>query len=311
MRIEYLSLAILSSAFYGSQFVPQKYCQKFSHELYNISMNFGIIFISSIFFILFLKIGFGLDGYLDIISGLIGIASGVVWVIGNRFLLVSVENSGMGRSFTIINMVSVVTYLGGVIFLGELSSLSQREVAISGLGVLLVTFGSMLVTFTSTKDETGSKVKYGMIFAFLSSFFFGASNLLIVVAMNILHLPFTYTFFFVGLGAFLGMVLTTFLKFENIKNWKRVPKEWHAFAFSSGILWGLGDVFGVLSIKNVGGSIGVPILQGGMTLISAAWGLGVFREFKSGDKDEFKGMIWKFLVGIIITLSGVWALAQI
>ncbi|MEM2900242.1 MAG: GRP family sugar transporter, partial [Thermoplasmata archaeon] len=246
MKSEYLFVAILSSAFYGSQFVPQKYCQKFSHELYNVSMNFGILFTSFIFFLIFSKIGFGLDGNLEMMSALVAFASGGVWVIGNRFLLMSVRNAGMGRSFTIINMVSVVTYLGGVIFLNELSGFGQGEVAISGLGVLLVTVGSMLVSFTCTRDERGNKVKYGMTFAFLSSFFFGASNLLIVVAMNMLNLPFTYTFFFIGLGAFAGMILTTFLKSENIENWRRAPKRWHALAFLSGILWGLGDVLGVL-----------------------------------------------------------------
>ncbi len=309
--MEYASLlvALVSATFYGSQFVPQKFCPKFSPELYNISMNFGIFANAFVCMILLSALGFGVDGEFAAIPASIAFVSGLVWVVGNRLLLVSIKNAGMGRSFTIINMVSVVTFVGAVLFLGELSQLSPAIIANAGLAVALVTGGSMMVTFTSSREE-GKAASLGMLCAFASSIFFGGSNLLVVLAMNNMRLPFVYTLFLIGSGAFVGMIVIALTKWKGLGEWKAAPKKWHALALSSGLIWGVGDVLGVLSVKLLGGSIGVPILQGVMTLVSAIWGIGMFGEMK-GEKSFFRGALAKFALGSVITIAGVGMLAQV
>jgi glucose uptake protein GlcU len=64
--------------------------------------------------------------------------------------------------------------------------------------------------------------------------------------------------------------------------WARAAGRDHAAALASGSLFTLGQVLAVSAIGVVGLSVGAPIINGGLVVVSTLWGALVFREVGPG-----------------------------
>lgn len=298
-------LIVFSALFFGSQFVPKKFCGSFDDFGYNTSMVFGILLNALIWFAV---ISFQEKICFPFTPTILSFLAGMVWVFGNILLISAVSKIGMARSFTIINVVSIISFAGAIVFLGEM------RVAISVIltafaGVVIIMSGCILITLTTSKKEK-LKSKIGLIYAFLSSFFFGSFNIMIMYSINVQHLHVNASAIFIALGAVLGGFIIL-LKNRKIKYWFNARKRWHRLGVSGGVLWGMGNVLSLYAMQKIGVSLSVPMLQGFMTIVSALWGIVVFREMHDIMPERRKKALTMFMAGMILTIAGVWVINQV
>jgi glucose uptake protein len=299
-------LLIISSAlFFGSQFVPKKFCRSFDDLGYNVSMVFGILLNAMIGFAM---ISLQEKMCFSFAPTILSFLAGIVWVFGNILLISAVSRIGMARSFTIINLVSIISFAGAVLFLGEMR-VAVSVILTAFAGVVIIMSGCILIILTTSKKEK-LKSKKGLIYAFLSSFFFGSFNIMIMYSINIQHLHVNAATLFLALGAVLGGAIIL-LKNRKIKYWFNARKGWHGLGVSGGILWGMGNVLSLYAMQKIGVSLSVPMLQGFMTIVSALWGIAVFREMHDVVPERRKKALTMFIAGMILTIAGVWVINQI
>ena len=298
-------LIIFSALFFGSQFVPRKFCRSFDDLGYNVSMVFGIMLNALIWFAI---ISFQGKMCFPFAPTILSFLAGIVWVFGNILLISAVSRIGMARSFTIINLVSVMSFIGAILFLGEMR-VAVSIILTAFAGVIIIMVGCTLITLTTSKKEK-LKSKKGLIYAFLSSFFFGSFNIMIMYSINVQHLHVNASALFLTLGAVLGGFIIL-LKKGKVKYWFNVKKRWHALGVSGGLLWGMGNILGLYAMQKIGVSVSVPMLQGFMTIVSAVWGIIIFREMQDVIPERRKKALIIFMAGMILTIAGVWVINQV
>jgi glucose uptake protein len=115
---------------------------------------------------------------------------------------------------------------------------------------------------------------------------------------------------FLALGGVLGGFIIL-LKNRKIKYWFNVRKRWHGLGVSGGILWGMGNILSLYAMQKIGVAISVPMLQGFMTIVSALWGIVVFREMRDVVPGRRKKALIMFIIGMILTIAGVWVINQV
>ncbi|MDI6917016.1 MAG: GRP family sugar transporter [Thermoplasmatales archaeon] len=298
-------LIIFSALFFGSQFVPKKFCRSFDDLGYNLSMVFGILLNAMIWFAV---ISFQEKMCFPFTPTILSFFAGIVWVFGNILLISAVSRIGMARSFTIINLVSIISFAGAVLFLGEMR-VAINLILTAFAGVVIIMSGCILITLTTSKKEK-LKSKTGLVYAFLSSLFFGSFNIIVMYSINVQHLHVNTAALFLALGGMLGAVIIL-LKKGRIKYWFNTRKKWHGLGVSGGVLWGMGNVLSLYAMQKIGVSISVPMLQGIMTIVSALWGIVIFKELEDVTANRRKKALTMFIAGMILTIAGVWVINQI
>ncbi len=277
---------IMAGLFFGSQFVPQKFCLSFDTRAYNLSMMFGIAIVSGIIAIFSLFIDMpGNVSEKEFSPFNIGLCvlAGVIWSLGNLYILSAISKIGMSRTFPIVNLIVVVAFFAGIIFLGELRNIDFIIILFLCLGIGSVLTGSFFTTKATSKEEKKVKdVKGGVIAALLSTIFFGLYNVPVLVSLRSDSWSVYLAVFFLSLGAILGALFFGFLwlRTELFKIWRKAQKKWHLLAISGGMIWGIGQVSANIAMVDIGVSIGAPSIQGLVIVVGVVWGLIVFKELK-------------------------------
>ncbi len=277
---------IIAGLFFGSQFVPQKYCKEFDTKAYNVSMILGIAFVTAIIAVLSLLLdipGNGSQKELDFSSVALCIIAGVIWAIGNFFILAAISKIGISRTFPVVNLLIVVAFFSGIIFLEELRSINHLLLMMLLFGIASVLIGSFFTSKATSKEEEKIRdVRGGVIAAALSALFFGVYNVPVLASLRSETWSPYLAVFFLSIGALLGAVIFGFLWLRKklFVLWRGAGKRWHLLAISGGMLWGIGQVFATIAMSYIGVAIGAPLLQGLVIVVGAVWGLVVFKELK-------------------------------
>ena len=290
---------------FGSQFIPSKYCPQFKSGAYNISMAIGIL-AGSAFSILVL-------GPTGIAFSMFALAflGGMTWVVGNYLLIIAVAKAGMARSFIVINFSAVLSFLGGMAFLGELTGITIPRLALIAGAVGLVMLGSFLVTTTTPKKERaehgrpgGGEMILGFQAAFLATIFFSIYNVMIAYVINTAGTPAGTAFISLAPGVMLGAVLGAFLaKGNELKDWRSAPPKWHLLAVAQGLVWAAAMVCIMFGWEGTGIALGTPVQVGTQTIVSSMWGIWAFGELR---KLKDRGPAYaKFAAGAALTVVGI------
>lgn len=299
----------MAGVLFGSQFIPSKYCPGFSSGGYNISMALGIL-AGSIISVM----GLGAAGIAPAMAA-IAFLGGMTWVVGNYLFIIAVARAGMARSFIVINFSAVLSFIGGVVFLGELPGLTAPRLAMMAGAVGLVLLGSFLVTTTAPSNGSkvpgstgsgtdGSLMRKGLIAAFVATVFFTIYNTMIAYVLNTAGTPVGITFATIAPGAVTGAVLVVILARRNeLKDWLSAPVKWHLLAIVQGLMWATAMVFILIGWMGTGIALGTPVQVGTQTLVSSLWGILAFGELR-GLKDPGAAHI-KFAAGAALTVAGI------
>lgn len=348
--------------------MPQKLCPRFGAAAYNISMALGILATSS----LALPLAAGPVPPPGLI--LAALAGGLLWVAGNYLLIFAVQRAGMARPFCIINLTSVLSFIGGGAALGELGELPPQRLGAMVAAVAAVVAGSVLVGLTSGGSGPGGptrrEVAVGILAAFVAPFFFASFNVIIAYIINTAGVPLGPAFVSFSPGILMGALALALLPEPRspdtgqaapssrsaspevapsppttsaagastpgasspgepvartdgrpapraspavspeaspaLTGWLRAPSRWHALALSQGVIWGVAMYCVMTGWLGTGIALGVPIGQGVITLVSALWGLLVFREFERLENRLRAFSL--FLAGAVLTVAGIAAM---
>lgn len=327
MKLAYMPYLIptitifLAAFFFGSQFVPQKFCKELRVEIYNILMIAGIVMIEAIF--LFLSFPLSLPGFRDFSTAInVGIdfiflcfISGMIFALGNYSMLNAISKIGMARSFPISNLLIVVSFLSGILLLGELRGIQTLHIFLSASGIFSILAGAYLVSATA-EERLIKGIERGTLYAFLSSLGFGFYNIPLIAALHSTASSIYFAVFILSIGSlFTSLIfgLSTLGKtlYSDLASTKR---SWRLMALISGVIWGLGQLFTTITMYHFGVSIVSPIIQGIVVIIGVGWGLLIFRELDDVPAKYRKNKILKVVVGCISVVVGtllIWVVKAI
>ncbi|MEE9151221.1 MAG: GRP family sugar transporter [Thermoplasmata archaeon] len=301
---------IIAGLLFGSQFVPQKFCKGFDTKAYNLSMIIGIALISMI--IAFLSLVLPIPGNdsrieLDFSNIALCLIAGIIWCLGNFFILAAISKIGISRTFPVVNLLVVVAFFSGILFLEELHSIDYAILMILFFGIACVLIGSFFTAKSTSKEEKKKKdMKGGVITAALSAIFFGVYNVPVLASLRSETWSPYLAVFFLSMGALLGAVIfgLLWLRKKFFVLWRGAGKKWHLLAISGGMIWGIGQVFATIAMSEIGIAIGAPLLQGLVIVVGVIWGLAVFKELKDISVKQRKRAGFILLVGCTFALIG-------
>jgi glucose uptake protein GlcU len=293
---------IAAAVLFGSQFIPSKYCPKFRPGAYNVSMAWGILASSIVAFLVL--------GMASINTALVPYAmlGGFLWVSGNYLLIIGVAKAGMARAFCIINFAAIISFFGGGVLLGELTGVTGTRIGLMLVAVALVIVGSLLVTTTTPsgkgKGSDRAEVMKGLLASFVATVFFSMFNIVMGYVINTGGTTPGAAFIAFSPGIMIGALLLAALPGEKgISHWLRAPARWHHLAIGQGVIWSGAMVCIMFGWIGTGIAVGTPVQVGTQTIVSALWGIVMFKEFK-GLKDK-GGTYLKFGLGATLTIIGI------
>jgi len=281
---------LTASIFFGSQYLPQKKLGDVNTGNYNLSMIIGIFIISAVVFIIFYLIEMPILNWIPMILGLI---SGLIWQLGNRLSIIGINKIGMSKTTILLNLVSVFSFLLGVILFSELVSIYKI------IGLPIITIGAIFVAHISNEEKR--KLDWiGILSVIISSILISIFNVLQVESMSSTInpiIPFYATVFFLTIGSFFGSLLFN-IKLKKLKGWYFEGKKFHIYASIGGMIWAFGILFTSFTLVNYGMTFGVPIIQTFMIITSSLWGILYFKEIR-GRK------LILFLIGLLFSIIGI------
>jgi glucose uptake protein len=270
--IEYLYL-LGSIILWGSYLVPVKKMK--ADVRYSQFVICSGIMITT--FLLSLFMGFGME------VTWFGLASGMMWGLGNFFSLLAIERIGISRAFPLWISSVLVAYAWGVLLFSEITGVG---IATGLLGALMVMIGSVVITKTGKQNE--KLILTGVLFAFITAFLFGTQ----FVPYKLSGISPGDYLFQMSLGIFVASLAIFLTKIKVPKD--RQLKE----GVLGGILWSAANFLGIYVVDFFGIAKSSPLTQS-CVIIGVLWGLFYFREF-----DGRKAAL-RIIMGTLVILAGV------
>ncbi|CAM4297994.1 glucose transporter GlcU [Bacillus manliponensis] len=213
---------------------------------------------------------------------IVGFISGLFWALGQVNQLKTVEKLGVSTTVTIsTGMQLVATTLFGVIVFGEWST--TTTIIMGTIAIILIVIG---VIFTSLDDKENAQppgqLKKGVVTLIISTF----GYLVYVIIIRWFNIDGWAAILPQAVGMFVGAVVLTS---------KHKPFNKYAVRNTlSGLLWGIGNLFLLLSLTRVGVAISFPLSQTG--IIISTFGAILFL----GEKKTKRQMIFIALGSALI-----------
>jgi len=290
-------IILISAFFFSSQFVPQKKAGDIEDpKLFNISMGFGILIGCSISFLI-LSFIFSFSLY-HIYPIIIALLAGLVWQLGNVFIITSVHEIGMGKTTVLMNLITVFSFIFGLIFFSEFPSM------VGLIGFFAIIGGALVISLIKKGDQEDSSKKSikGILIMVVGAFFISIFNTLSLESMNSAFMPsvpYYVSCFFVAIGIVIGnFILNAFIP-DNIKKWYKLESKFHKLGIISGLCWSVGIVIISYALVLGGLGFGISIVQAFILILGALWAILYFKEII--DK---KNLII-FITGAAITIIGI------
>lgn len=275
--------ALAAAVAWGTYFVPFKKSKSSNIVQFQALMSMGI-FLSGLLMVSLLRYQVNFNIY--------GIISGLIWGLANAISLSAVSNLGLSRATPILSgLVIIGSFLWGALVFNELPSGFLNGF----IGIVLIVSGIILVN--SNEGSSQSKnIKKGLAFAFIAGLLFSSQ----LVPLKIANLSPQMSFFPLSFGILLFGVGYAFFKRLKFKNQQAVSFGNEAILSSviSGVIWNIGNLFGISAVSLIGLSKGLPLTQISV-LIAVCWGLFYFKEVSSKKK------VIKIIIGALVLLSGV------
>jgi glucose uptake protein len=248
----------------------------------------------------------------DTVHVLYALAGGVIFNVANLLLVAAIDVAGMAVAFPVgIGLALIV----GVI-LNYLLHPAGNPLFIFG-GVALVAVAILLDALAyKRRESTGTASTRGVVLSIISGVLMGTFYPFVTKSTLGEHAlgPYAVSFIFaigvllcsLPLNAFLmrhsltGETRTTFAQYKAARG------SWHFWGMMGGIIWCSGAVasFVAASANLVGPAVSYAIGQGA-TMVSAIWGVFIWREFAKAPAASKRLIPWMFL----FFLAGLGAIA--
>ncbi|MFP5235632.1 MAG: GRP family sugar transporter [Acidobacteriota bacterium] len=295
-----LFLMILSMLCWGSWANTLKLCPRYRFQLFYWDYVFGLVLGTLVLGFTAGSMGHTGSAFLpDVLNAslravLYALAGGVIFNVANLLLVAAIDIAGLAVAFPI--------GIGLALIVGAVSSYIVHPAANPTLlfgGVALVTVAILFDAAAYRKRESSARAATarGIVLSLVAGLLMGSFYPLVARAMApFADLPtaqplgpYAVAFFF-ALGILVSNIPVNWLLMKKPLDGKppvsgadygRAPIAWHIAGLFGGFIWCVGGVANFVASQahvNIGPAVSYSIGQGA-TMISACWGVFVWREF--------------------------------
>ncbi len=241
------------------------------------------------------------------------VLGGVIFNIANLLLVAAIEIAGLAVAFPVaIGLALVVGAVGSYV----LSPNGNPVLLFGGIALVVAAIVCDALAYRMREQEHRAMSRRGLIISVVAGVLMGSFYPLIAHAMEVPHAPGPYaiTFYFIVGAALCALVFNSFLMRRpldgkppvSMSEYFTAPFRWHVWGTVGGIIWCTGTVFNFVAARAhvVGPAVSYSLGQGA-TMISAAWGVFVWREFAGAPLRAKKLLALMF----VLFLAGLCAIA--
>lgn len=322
-------LCIVTMLCWGSWANTLKLAKKdWAYPLYYWDYAIGLVLLSLIFGLTLGNTGENGQGFFENLGSALGtnagrvnmgnaLIGGVIFNLSNLLIVAATAIAGMSVAFPIaVGLALVIGVLDN--FIRD----PKGDPIILFAGVALVVLAIIINAIAYRKKGDGQKSgsAKGIVLSILSGtvmgFFFGfvektlPDNFAVVQQGELT--PYTAIFIFT-IGVFLSNFLfNSWFMYRPISGEKVTYKQYftdgnfklHLIGILGGIIWNVGMSFSILASDTAGPAVSYGLGQGA-TMVAAAWGVFVWKEFKGSSKNVnwlLTGMFGFFIIGLALII---------
>lgn len=320
-----LFLMILSMLCWGSWANALKLCPRYRFQLFYWDYVFGLVLGTLVFGFTAGSTGQGGTAFApDVLNAsmlaiLYALAGGAIFNVANLLLVAAIDVAGLAVAFPI--------GIGLALIVGAVSSYIVHPAANPLLlfgGVALVTVAILLDAAAYRKREASAPAATlrGIALSLIAGLLMGSFYPLVARAMApfpdlptaVPPGPYAVAFFF-ALGVLVSNIPVNWLLMKKPLDGKppvdgadyaRAPLAWHIAGLLGGFIWCVGGVANFVASQahvNIGPAVSYSIGQGA-TMVSACWGVFVWREF-AGSPRIAKALLALMFIFFMLGLGSI------
>jgi glucose uptake protein len=244
---------------------------------------------------------------------------GVVFNLSNLLWVAAAAVAGMAVAFPIAVGLALVI---GVILNYAAEAKGDPVMLFAGVGLVVVAIVVNAIAYQTVPVKQKGDTRKGIILSILAGIIMGFFYRFVAagVSMNFntpepgMLTPYSAVFIF-SIGCYLsGFIWNTYFMYKPVEGRPSTYKEYftnaspkvHLIGIIGGAIWAMGLSFSILAAEQAGPAISYSLGQGS-TMVGAAWGVFVWKEFKQAPKSTnllLFLMFTCFIAGLVmITLA--------
>ena len=230
------------------------------------------------------------------------VAGGAIFNVANLLLVAAIDIAGLAVAFPVgIGLALIIGAISSYVF-----SPSGNPILLFG-GILLVTVAIIFdaLAYRLREVQHKSVSARGVIISLVAGLLMGSFYPFVSKSMTGTHAlgPYAITLVFaVGVGLcalpvnYLLMRRPLMGNAVSMKDFWTARASWHGWGIIGGGIWSTGAVFNFVASRAhiVGPAVSYSIGQGA-TMVSAAWGVFVWKEFAGAPKLSKTLLVWMFV----------------
>ncbi len=311
-------LLFITMLCWGSWANTQKLAtKKWPFQLYYWDYTIGVVLLSLLFA---LTLGsFGEDGrgfFTDlkqadsgnILSSFLG---GVIFNIANLLLVAAIDIAGMAVAFPIGIGLALVW---GVVVNYLATPVGDPVILFAGVGFVVIAIIIDALAYKKLPTQPGTTSTKGIVVSVIAGIAMGFFYRFVAASMSVNFVtpvagkltPYTAVFIF-SIGILISNFLwNTIFMYKPLKGVKVSYRDYfklgtprlHFIGILGGVIWCIGMSFSILASEQAGFAISYGLGQGA-TMVAAAWGVFIWKEFKDAPKGTNRLLFFMFLFFII------------
>jgi len=244
---------------------------------------------------------------------------GVVFNLSNLLWVAAAAVAGMAVAFPIAVGLALVI---GVILNYAAEAKGDPVLLFAGVGLVVVAVVVNAIAYQTLPGKTKGDTRKGIILSILAGIIMGFFYRFVAAAVSMnfstpeagLLTPYSALFIF-SIGCYLsGFIWNTYFMYKPVEGAPSTYKQYftlaspkvHMIGVIGGAIWAMGLSFSILAAEQAGPAISYSLGQGS-TMVGAAWGVFVWKEFREAPKSTnwlLFLMFLCFIAGLIlITLA--------
>jgi glucose uptake protein len=240
------------------------------------------------------------------------VIGGVIFNVANLLLVAAIDIAGLAVAFPVgIGLALIV----GAISSYVLAPAGNPILLFSGLILVTAAIVFDAIAYRLRETEHRSLSVRGVVISLIAGLLMGTFYPFVSRSMSGANAPGPYaiTLFF-AIGVFLCAIPFNYLLMRRsldgspaitMSGYWSAQHRWHVWGILGGVIWCTGAVFNFVASRAhvVGPAVSYSIGQGA-TMISAAWGVFVWKEFKTAPSKSKAFLAWMFVL-FIFGLSAI------
>jgi glucose uptake protein len=245
-------------------------------------------------------------------SILLAMIGGVIFNVANLLLVAAIDIAGMAVAFPVgIGLALVV----GAISSYLLSPQGNPVLLFGGIGLVIAAILFDAIAYRLRETSHKAMSRRGLTISLISGLLMGVFYPFVADSMSGANAPGAYAaVFFFALGVALCALPVNYVLMRlpldgrapaRMSGYWQAPAAWHASGIFGGAIWCTGALMNFLASQAhiVGPAVSYSIGQGA-TMISAAWGVLIWREFAGAPPRSKKFLAAMFLL-FVLGLSAI------